>query len=168
MKTEFDYYYGAEAEQFSFVKIPKVLFSDKKHFGKLSIGAKMMYGLLLDRMSLSRRNNWFDNQNRVYIVFPIQLLALPNGWANAKDTAVTIMFNMSPFSYGCTDEDRIDIFTEKTEDSESSETEQSNSESENVPVEHLDTETEMQSETEISSDVPVEHFEETVTEGVTE
>ena len=72
MKTEFDYYYGAEAEQFSFIKIPKVLFSDKKHFGKLSIGAKMMYGLLLDRMSLSRRNNWFDNQNRVYIVFPIE------------------------------------------------------------------------------------------------
>ena len=70
--NEFDYYYGAEAEQFSFVKIPKVLFSDKKHFGKLSIGAKMMYGLLLDRMSLSRRNNWFDNQNRVYIVFPIE------------------------------------------------------------------------------------------------
>ncbi len=48
MKSEFDYYYGAEAEQFSFIKIPKVLFSDKKHFGKLSIGAKMMYGLLLD------------------------------------------------------------------------------------------------------------------------
>ena len=71
-KPEFDYYYGAEAEQFSFVKIPKVLFSDKKHFGKLSIGAKMMYGLLLDRMSLSRRNNWLDNQNRVYIVFPIE------------------------------------------------------------------------------------------------
>ena len=71
-KNEFDYYYGAEAEQFSFVKIPKVLFSDKKHFGKLSIGAKLMYGLLLDRMSLSRKNNWFDNQNRVYIVFPIE------------------------------------------------------------------------------------------------
>ena len=71
-KNEFDYYYGAEAEQFSFVKIPKVLFSDKKHFGKLSIGAKLMYGLLLDRMSLSRKNNWIDNQNRVYIVFPIE------------------------------------------------------------------------------------------------
>ena len=90
----------------------------------------------------------------------IQLLALPNGWANAKDTAVTIMFNMSPFSYGCTDEDRIDIFIKETEES--------SSESENVPLEHLETEAEMQSETEISSDVPLEHFEETVTEGVTE
>ena len=70
------------------------------------------------------------------------------------------MFNMSPFSYGCTDEDRINIFTEETEESIS--------ETENVPVEHLETEAETQSETEISSDVPVEHFEETVTEGVTE
>ncbi|MGN1103102.1 MAG: hypothetical protein ACI4RG_12970, partial [Huintestinicola sp.] len=64
--------------------------------------------------------------------------------------------NMSPFSYGCTDEDRIDIFIKETEES--------SSESENVPVEHLDTE----AETEIFSDVPLEHFEETVTEGVTE
>lgn len=90
----------------------------------------------------------------------IQLLAIPNGWANAKDTAVTIMFNMSPFSYGCSDEDRIDIFIKETEES--------SSESENVPLEHLEKEAEMQSETEISSDVPLEHFEETVTEGVTE
>ena len=90
----------------------------------------------------------------------IQLLAIPNGWANAKDTAVTIMFNMSPFSYGCSDEDRIDIFIKETEES--------SSELENVPLEHLEKEAEMQSETEISSDVPLEHFEETVTEGVTE
>ncbi|MGN1303610.1 MAG: replication initiator protein A [Oscillospiraceae bacterium] len=71
MKSEFDYYYGAEAEQFSFLKIPKVLLEDKKHFGKLSIGAKLMYAILLDRMNLSRKNTWFDKQNRVYIVFPI-------------------------------------------------------------------------------------------------
>ena len=72
MKSEFDYYYGAEAEQFSFLKIPKVLLEDKKHFGKLSIGAKLMYAILLDRMNLSRKNTWFDKQNRVYIVFPIE------------------------------------------------------------------------------------------------
>ena len=71
-KNEFDYYYGAEAEQFSFLKIPKVLLEDKKHFGKLSIGAKLMYAILLDRMNLSRKNTWFDKQNRVYIVFPIE------------------------------------------------------------------------------------------------
>lgn len=53
-------------------------------------------------------------------------LSLPNGWANAADTDVTLMFNMSPFSYGCTDEDRIDIFTEETP------------ENTDVPAEHIE------------------------------
>lgn len=53
-------------------------------------------------------------------------LSLPNGWANAADTDVTLMFNMSPFSYGCTDEDRIDIFAEETP------------ENTDVPVEHIE------------------------------
>lgn len=53
-------------------------------------------------------------------------LSLPNGWANAADTDVTLMFNMSPFSYGCTDEDRIDIFAEETP------------ENIDVPVEHIE------------------------------
>lgn len=71
-KTEFDYYYGAESEQFSFLRVPKLLFTDKEHFGDLSNEAKMLYGFLLERMSLSRRNNWIDELNRVYIVFPIE------------------------------------------------------------------------------------------------
>ena len=53
-------------------------------------------------------------------------LSLSNGWANAADTDVTLMFNMSPFSYGCTDEDRIDIFAEETP------------ENTDVPVEHIE------------------------------
>ena len=53
-------------------------------------------------------------------------LLLPNGWANAADTDVTLMFNMSPFSYGCTDEDRIDIFAEETP------------ENIDVPAEHIE------------------------------
>ena len=71
-KTEFDYYYGAESEQFSFVRVPRVLFTDKEHFGSLSNDARILYGFLLERMSLSRRNNWIDELNRVYIVFPIE------------------------------------------------------------------------------------------------
>ena len=74
-KTEFDYYYGAESEQFSFVKVPKVLFSDKEHFGCLSNDARILYGFLLERMSLSRKNNWIDAHNRVYIIFPIDEIA---------------------------------------------------------------------------------------------
>lgn len=72
MKTEFDYYYGAEAEQFSFVRVPRVLFTDKEHFDNLSNEAKLMYGLLLERMSLSRKNNQIDKHNRVYIIFPVE------------------------------------------------------------------------------------------------
>ena len=71
-KTEFDYYYGIEAEQFTFVRVPKVLFTDKEHFGSLSNEAKLLYGLLLERMSLSRKNNWIDKHNRVYIIFPVE------------------------------------------------------------------------------------------------
>ena len=71
-KTEFDYYYGVEAEQFTFVRVPKVLFTDKEHFGGISNEAKLLYGLLLERMSLSRKNNWIDKHNRVYIIFPVE------------------------------------------------------------------------------------------------
>lgn len=83
---QFDYYYGAESEQFSFVRVPRVLFTDKEHFGNLSNEAKLLYGFLLERMNLSRKNNWIDEQNRVYIVFPIdeieELLGVGHDKAN--------------------------------------------------------------------------------------
>ena len=84
MKTEFDYYYGAEAEQFSFVRVPKVLFTDKEHFGSLSNDARILYGFLLERMSLSRKNNWIDAHNRVYIIFPIDEIAEIMGVCHEK------------------------------------------------------------------------------------
>ncbi len=71
-KTELDYYYGAESEQFSFVRVPSVLFTDKEHFDNLSNEAKLMYGLLLELMSLSSKNNQIDKHNRVYIIFPVE------------------------------------------------------------------------------------------------
>ena len=52
--------------------MPKVLFTDKEHFGSLSNEAKLLYGFLLERMSLSRKNNWIDKHNRVYIIFPVE------------------------------------------------------------------------------------------------
>lgn len=83
-KTEFDYYYGIEAEQFSFVRVPKVLFTDKEHFGSLSNDARILYGFLLERMSLSRKNNWIDAHNRVYIIFPIDEIAEIMGVCHEK------------------------------------------------------------------------------------
>lgn len=71
-KIEFDYYYGGESEQFRFLRIPEVLLSDEKHFGKLSYGAVILYALLLDRVNLSRVNGWFDKENRVYIIYTIE------------------------------------------------------------------------------------------------
>lgn len=66
-----DYYYGNESEQFTFFRIPKVLFTDDR-FKKLSAEAKVLYGLLLDRMGLSRSNGWLDKENRVYIIFTVE------------------------------------------------------------------------------------------------
>lgn len=65
---QYDYFYGAQAEQFAFYRIPKVLFTDKK-FSELSTDAKVLYGLLLDRMSLSLKNQWLDAEHRVYIIY---------------------------------------------------------------------------------------------------
>lgn len=64
----FDFYYGNEAEQFSFLRIPKFLFTDSA-FVSLSSDAKILYSLMLDRMSLSVKNEWFDEENRVYIIY---------------------------------------------------------------------------------------------------
>ena len=71
MENKFNYYYSNEAEQFNFYRIPKILFTDKR-FSKLSVEAKVLYGLLLDRMCLSIKNNWIDEDNRVYIFFKIE------------------------------------------------------------------------------------------------
>lgn len=67
----YDYFYGAESEQFSFYRIPKVLFTEER-FKTISAEAKVLYGLLLDRMSLSAKNGWQDKENRVYIIFTIE------------------------------------------------------------------------------------------------
>ena len=68
---ELDYFYGNDAEQFTFYRIPKVLFTDQR-YKSVSVEAKVLYGLLLDRMSLSIRNDWLDADGRVYIYFTLE------------------------------------------------------------------------------------------------
>ena len=63
-----DYYYGNEAEQYSFYRVPKTILTDPRYKG-VSIEAKVLYGLLLDRMGLSVKNGWMDSDGRVYIYF---------------------------------------------------------------------------------------------------
>ena len=66
-----DYFYGQAGELFSFYRIPKALFQEPR-FQNLSTDAKTLYGILLDRMSLSAKNGWLDEQGRVFIIFTIQ------------------------------------------------------------------------------------------------
>ena len=63
----FDYFYGEQADQYTFYRVPKILIVDD-FFQDLSTNAKLLYGLLLDRVSLSTSSGWFDEQGRVYIV----------------------------------------------------------------------------------------------------
>lgn len=83
MSLEFDYFYGAEAEQFTFFRIPKVLFKDKR-FKDMSTDAKLLYGLMLDRMGLSMRNRWIDHDNRVYIIYKMEEIIEDIGCARQK------------------------------------------------------------------------------------
>ena len=66
-----DYFYGQAGKLFSFYRIPKALFQEQR-FQDLSTDAKTLYGILLDRMSLSVKNEWFDKQGRVFIIFTIE------------------------------------------------------------------------------------------------
>ena len=71
---QFDYFRGMEAEQYSFYRVPKVLFT-AECFQTLSCEAKVLYGLMLDRMSLSIKNRWLDEEDRVYIIFTVDEVA---------------------------------------------------------------------------------------------
>lgn len=70
-KITFSYIYGQEADMLSFYRIPKLLFTND-YFRELSTDAKVLYGLMLDRMSLSIKNKWFDAENRAYIYFSVE------------------------------------------------------------------------------------------------
>ncbi|WP_036613235.1 DUF6017 domain-containing protein [Oribacterium sp. P6A1] len=67
----FDYFKGQESDMLSFYRIPKLLFTND-YFKQLCVEAKVLYGLMLDRMSLSLKNKWFDAENRAYIYFSQQ------------------------------------------------------------------------------------------------
>ena len=66
-----DYYYGCEAEQYTFYRFPKALFQNGRYKG-MTDSAKILYGLMLDRMGLSLKNGWLDKQNRVFIYFTLE------------------------------------------------------------------------------------------------
>ena len=87
-RISLSYFYGKEADQFSFYKIPKLLFTDE-YFKKISVEAKVLYGLMLDRMSLSMKNQWLDEEGRAYIYFSLEDIMESLGCSNKK--AISIM-----------------------------------------------------------------------------
>ena len=70
-QMHFDYYYGIESEQFAFYRLPRLLVKDERFKG-LSSDSKILYGLLLDRMALSRKNGWIDEHDRAYIIYSVE------------------------------------------------------------------------------------------------
>ena len=81
----FDYFYGAQAEQFSFYRVPKVLFT-KEQFKQLSAEAKILYGIMLDKLDLSVKNKWVDEKGRVYIIYTIEQIMEDMNCADQKAT----------------------------------------------------------------------------------
>lgn len=69
-KLKLDFYYGREAEQFTFYRLPKALITDARFKG-ITNNAKLLYGLMLDRMSLSKKRGWLDEANKVFIKYSL-------------------------------------------------------------------------------------------------
>ena len=80
---KFNYYYGSQADQFSFIRIPKIMLTDSV-FQELSMAAKVLYGVLLDRMNLSMKNGWLDEEKRVYIIYQIGEIQEDLGFSKKK------------------------------------------------------------------------------------
>lgn len=83
MALHLEYFYGNEAEQYAFFRIPKLLITDKR-FKEMSTDAKLLYGLMLDRMGLSIKNRWLDSENRVYIIYTVEEIIFDLGCARQK------------------------------------------------------------------------------------
>lgn len=80
---QFDYYSGRQAEQFAFFQIPKILIVDER-FEELSLDAKLLYSIMLDRAALSSKNGWLDDKGRVYIIYTLEQVMADLHCANQK------------------------------------------------------------------------------------
>ncbi len=64
----FDFFYGSDSEQYQFYRVPQVLFTDDR-FKNISCEAKLLYGFLLDRTSLSKKSKWVDTDGKTYVFY---------------------------------------------------------------------------------------------------
>ena len=70
-KITFDYHYGRESSQYHYYQIPQILIKDC-YFKNLSTDAKLLYGIMLNRMKLSQKKGWLDDESRVFIYFTVE------------------------------------------------------------------------------------------------
>lgn len=91
---KFDFYYGEESEQYSFYTVPKMFFTCER-FAGLSAMSKLLYGFLLDRMSLSRKRNWIDDKNRAYIKYSLN--AITKDMGVSKNSVIKYMRELQEF-----------------------------------------------------------------------
>ena len=84
-KVTFDYFTIDNYDQYSFLRIPKRLMTDDYYAG-LSIQSKLLYGLLLDRMEQTEKNDWYDEQNRAYVIYPLDEMSGDLGVSKRKIT----------------------------------------------------------------------------------
>ncbi|MCQ2511434.1 MAG: replication initiator protein A [Lachnospiraceae bacterium] len=84
----FDYFTPGDAEQYAYYSIPKMLIKGEQFRG-ISMEAKLLYGILLDRVSLSLKHGWVDENNHVYIIFTIEQIMEEMNCGNKK--AVTLL-----------------------------------------------------------------------------
>ena len=85
---DFEYFYGKQSSQYAFHRIPKQLFTERQ-FDTLSIGAKLLYGMMIDRMELSQKNGWIDECRRAYIYFTVN--EVKSRFHCANDKVVKLM-----------------------------------------------------------------------------
>ena len=78
-----EYFYGEQADSYSFYRIPRQLITGEKYKG-LSVEAKLLYGMMLDRMGLSLRNGWLDKTGRVYIYYTVEEIQGDLGCGHVK------------------------------------------------------------------------------------
>ena len=96
-----DYYYGDESNQFSFFRIPRQLITGER-FKHISTDAKLLYGLLLDRMGLSEQNGWYDENGRVYIYYTLR--EIQRNLNCGQDKAIKLLAELD---HGCDLIDRV-------------------------------------------------------------
>ena len=78
-----DYFYGSQSESFSYCRIPRLLVKGEQYRG-VSVEAKLLYGLLLDRMGLSAKKGWYDKEGRVFIYYTLEEIMQDLGCSHNK------------------------------------------------------------------------------------